>query len=138
GEDKDYVTAIINIDLENVGRWAEGKRIPYTTFTDLSQKPEVIELIKKDIQRINKSLPEWSRIRKFVNLHKEFDADEAELTRTRKLRRTFVESRYGDLITALYGKDREYNVEASVTYRDGRKGVIKTTIQINQVEEEIR
>ncbi len=138
GEDKDYVTAIINIDLDNVGRLAEARRIPYTTFTDLSQKVEVIELIKKDIQRINKFLPEWSRIKKFVNLHKEFDADEAELTRTRKLRRTFVESRYSDLITALYGKDREYNVEASITYRDGRKGVIKTAIQINQVEEEIR
>src|SRR3990172_5238345 len=137
GEDKDYVTAIINIDIENVGRWAESKRIPYTTFTDLSQKPEVIELIKRDIQRINKFLPEWSRIRKFVNLHKEFDADEAELTRTRKLRRTFVESRYNDLIIALYGKDREYHVEASITYRDGRKGVIKTAIQINQMEEEI-
>jgi long-chain acyl-CoA synthetase len=135
GEDKDYVTAIINIDLDNVGRWAEAKRIPYTTFTDLSQKAEVIELIKKDIQRINKFLPEWSRIRKFVNLHKEFDADEAELTRTRKLRRTFVESRYSDLITALYGKDREYNVEASITYRDGRKGVIKTAIQVNPVED---
>jgi long-chain acyl-CoA synthetase len=135
GEDKDYVTAIINIDLENVGRWAEGNRIPYTTFTDLSQKSEVIELIKKDIQRINKFLPEWSRIRQFVNLHKEFDADEAELTRTRKLRRTFVEGRYSDLITALYGKDREYNVEASITYRDGRKAVMKTAIHINQVEE---
>jgi long-chain acyl-CoA synthetase len=135
GEDKDYVTAIINIDLENVGRWAEGNRIPYTTFTDLSQKPEVIELIKKDIQRMNKFLPEWSRIRQFVNLHKEFDADEAELTRTRKLRRTFVESRYSDLIAALYGKDREYKVEASITYRDGRKGVMKTAIHINQVEE---
>lgn len=135
GEDKDQVTAIVNIDLDNVGRWAEARRIPYTTFTDLSQKPEVIELIKKDIQRINKFLPEWSRIRKFVNLHKEFDADEAELTRTRKLRRTFVESRYSDLITALYGEDREYNVEASVTYRDGRKGVIKTSIYINTVEE---
>jgi len=138
GEDKDYVTAIINIDLENVGRWAEGNRIPYTTFTDLSQKSEVIELIKKDIQRINRFLPEWSRIRQFVNLHKEFDADEAELTRTRKLRRTFVESRYSDLITALYGKDREYNVEASITYRDGRKAVMKTAIHINQVEEEIQ
>jgi long-chain acyl-CoA synthetase len=135
GEDKDYVTAIINIDLDNVGRWAEARRIPYTTFTDLSQKSEVIELIKKDIHRINKFLPEWSRIRKFVNLHKEFDADEAELTRTRKLRRTFVESRYSDLINALYGKDREYNVEASITYRDGRKGVIKTAIQINPVED---
>ena len=138
GEDKDYVTAIINIDLENAGRWAEARRIPYTTFTDLSQKSEVIELIKKDIQRINKFLPKWSRIKKFVNLHKEFDADEAELTRTRKLRRTFVESRYSDLITALYGKDQEYNMEASITYRDGRKGVIKTAIQINQVEEEIQ
>ena len=135
GEDKDQVTAIINIDLDNVGRWAEANRIPYTTFTDLSQKPEVIELIKNDIQLINKFLPEWSRIRKFVNLHKEFDADEAELTRTRKLRRTFVESRYSDLITALYGKDRDYNVEASVTYRDGRKGVIRTSIHINPVEE---
>jgi long-chain acyl-CoA synthetase len=135
GEDKDYVTAMVNIDLENVGRWAEAKRIPYTTFTDLSQKREVIELIKKDIQRINKFLPEWSRIRKFVNLHKEFDADEAELTRTRKLRRTFVEDRYSDLITALYQEDPEYTVEASVTYRDGRKGIIKTAIHINQVEE---
>jgi long-chain acyl-CoA synthetase len=135
GEDKDYVTAIINIDLENVGRWAEARRIPYTTFTDLSQKPEVIELIRHDIERINKFLPEWSRIKKFVNLHKEFDADEAELTRTRKLRRTFVESRYSDLITALYGKEQEYQVEASVTYRDGRKGVIQTSIHINPVEE---
>jgi long-chain acyl-CoA synthetase len=135
GEDKDLVTAIINIDLDNVSRWAEARRIPYTTFTDLSQKPEVIELIKKDIQRINKFLPEWSRIRKFVNLYREFDADEAELTRTRKLRRTFVESRYSDLITALYGKDREYHVEASVTYRDGRKGVVKTSIYINEIVE---
>jgi long-chain acyl-CoA synthetase len=74
-------------------------------------------------------------VKKYVNLHKEFDADEAELTRTRKLRRTFVESRYNDLIIALYGKDREYNVEASITYRDGRKGVIKTAIQVNPVEE---
>ncbi len=138
GEDRDFVTAIINIDLENVGRWAEAKRIPYTTFTDLSQKAEVIEMIKKDIQRINKFLPEWSRIRRFVNLHKEFDADEAELTRTRKLRRAFVESRYSDLITALYGTDREYNVEASITYRDGRKGVIRTGIRITPVEEQDR
>lgn len=135
GEDKDYVTAIINIDLENVGRWAEARRIPYTTFTDLSQKIEVIELIKNDIRRINQFLPEWSRIKKFVNLHKEFDADEAELTRTRKLRRSFVESRYSDLIAALYTKEQEYQVEASVTYRDGRKGVIKTSIHINPVEE---
>jgi long-chain acyl-CoA synthetase len=72
-------------------------------------------------------------VKRFVNLHKEFDADEAELTRTRKLRRTFVEERYRDLVAALYGQGKEYTVEAAITYRDGRKGVIKTAIQINHI-----
>jgi len=134
GEDKEYVTAIVNIDIENVSRWASARRIAYTTFTDLSQKPEVIDLIRGDLARVNKILPEWSRIRKFVNLHKEFDPDEAELTRTRKLRRTFVEDRYSDLINALYGEEPEFVVEASVTYRDGRKGVMTTSIKITPVD----
>ncbi len=134
GEDKDYVSAIINIDLGNVGRWAEAKRIPYTTFTDLSQKPEVIELIKSEIQKVNQSLPEWTRIRKFVNLHKEFDPDEAELTRTRKMRRAFVEDRYQYLINALYGDRKELVVEAPITYRDGRTGVIQTAVKITEVD----
>ncbi len=134
GGDKAYVTCIVNIDLDNVGRWAEARRIPYTTFTDLSQKPEVIELIRKDIQRINRTLPEWARIKKFANLHREFDADEAELTRTRKIKRTFVEERYKDLIDALYGEASELAVEAPITYRDGRKGTIKTAIKVNSVD----
>jgi len=134
GGDKAYVTCIINIDLDNVGRWAEARRIPYTTFTDLSQKPEVIELIRKDIQRINRTLPEWARIKKFANLHREFDADEAELTRTRKIKRTFVEERYKELIAALYGGAGELAVEAPITYRDGRKGTIKTAIKVNSVD----
>lgn len=134
GEDKDFVTTIINIDLGNVGRWAEARRIPYTTFVDLSQKPEVINLIKSDIQRVNKSLPEWARIKRFVNLHKEFDPDEAELTRTRKMRRTFVEDRYRYLIDALYGDKDEITVEAPITYRDGRTGVIKTAIKVTTLD----
>jgi len=134
GGDKAYVACIINIDLDNVGRWAEARRIPYTTFTDLSQKPEVIELIRKDIQRINRTLPEWARIKKFANLHREFDADEAELTRTRKIKRTFVEERYKELIAALYGGAGELAVEAPITYRDGRKGTIKTAIKVNSVD----
>lgn len=133
GEDKAYVTAIVNIDLDNVGRWAEARRLPYTTFTDLSQKPEVIDLIRKDIDRLNRSLPEWARIKKFANLHREFDADEAELTRTRKLRRTFVEERYHQLIEALYSGAVELPVEAPITYRDGRKGIIKTAIKVNSL-----
>jgi long-chain acyl-CoA synthetase len=134
GGDKDYVTCLINIDIENVGRWAEARRIPYTTFTDLTQKPEVIELIKRDIQKINRNLPEWARIKKFTNLHREFDADEAELTRTRKIKRTFVEERYKELIDAMYSGMPELIVEAPITYRDGRKGTIKTVVKLNSLD----
>ncbi len=133
GPDKGYVTVLINIDLDNVGRFAEAHHIAYTTFTDLSQKREAIGLIKKEIVKVNRTLPEWTRIKRFVNLHKEFDADEDELTRTRKLRRTFVEDRYKDLIEVLYSDKDMYKVEASVTYRDGRKGTIETSIHINEI-----
>ncbi len=134
GPDKDYVTTLINIDLDNVGRFAEAHHIAYTTFTDLSQKPEVIDLIKKEIEKVNATLPDWTRVKRFVNMHKEFDADEEELTRTRKLRRTFVEERYNNLITALYADEPEYTVEATVTYRDGRKGTMHTAIQVTETK----
>jgi long-chain acyl-CoA synthetase len=93
----------------------------------------VIALVRKEVAKINETLPEWTRMKRFVNLHKEFDADEDELTRTRKLRRTFVEKRYKDLINALYGQEEMFTVEASVTYRDGRKGTIQTSIHVNEV-----
>jgi len=118
-----------------VGKWAERHSIPYTTFVDLSQKNEVAELIKKDLVRVNSYLPEPARVRKFVLLHKEFDPDEAELTRTRKIRRDFMEERYRELIAAMYqGKD-EVSVEAPVTYRDGRKGVVTTNIKVRTVSD---
>lgn len=128
--DVDYVAAIINIDIENVGRWAEKKHIPYTTFTDLSQKPQVIDLVAKEIGNVNKNLPEYAKIKRFVNLHKEFDPDEAELTRTRKLRRLFVESRFRNIIEAIYSNKPEIKIEAPIVYRDGRKGVIETTLKV--------
>lgn len=135
GEDREYVTAIVNIDLDNVGLFAEANHFTYTTFTDLSQKREVIALIAKEIERVNKSLPEWTRIRRFINLHKEFDADEEELTRSRKLRRSFVEHRYRDIIEALYSNKDQYRVEAAITYRDGRTGTIETSIYVNTLDE---
>ena len=134
GKDKDFVAAIINMDFTMVGKWAERHRIPYTTFVDLSQKKEIAELIEKDLLRVNGYLPEASRVRKFVMLHKEFDPDEAELTRTRKLRRDFVEDRYRNLITGMYNNTDDIKVEASVTYRDGRKGIVSTAIKVRQVE----
>jgi len=130
---KDFVSAILNMDFTTVGKWAEHNRIPYTTFVDLSQKNEVAELVQKDMTRVNSYLPESSRIRKFVLLHKEFDPDEAELTRTRKLRREFMEERYKELISAMYGDGGQIDVQAPVTYRDGRTGTVTTSIKVRSI-----
>ncbi|MFC1969747.1 AMP-binding protein [Chloroflexota bacterium] len=135
GKDKDFVSAIVNIDFAMVGKWAESNRLPYTTFVDLSQKTEVADLIRKDLLRVNSYLPEPARAKRFVLMHKEFDPDEAELTRTRKLRREFVEDRYKDLIRGIYEDSKEIKVEAAVTYRDGRKGTVSTAIKVRTVSE---
>ena len=134
GPRRNYASAIIIINYDNVSRWAGQRRVAYTTFTELSQKPEVYGLVKQDIDRINSTLPPGSRVKKYVNLHKEFDPDEGELTRTRKLRRTFLEERYRELIDAIYGDKTEVPIEARVRYRDGRMGTIKTTLSIKSVE----
>lgn len=91
------------------------------------------ELIRKDIERVNRTLPDVAKVRKFVLLHKEFDPDEAELTRTRKLRRGNIEKRYQDLVNALYKEVEEFTTEAHVVYRDGRTGIVKTQIKINSL-----
>jgi long-chain acyl-CoA synthetase len=133
GKDDDYVSAIINIDFTMVGKWAERHHIPYTTFVDLSQKNDIAELVHKDLLRVNSYLPEAARVKRFVLMHKEFDPDEAELTRTRKIRREFMETRYSELISAIYGGKDEVQVVATVTYRDGRKGTVTTSIKIRSV-----
>ncbi len=133
GKDKDFVSAIINIDFAMVAKWAERNRLPYTTFVDLSQKKEVADLVQKDLIRVNSYLPEPARVRKFVLLHKEFDPDEAELTRTRKLRRSFMEDRYQELINTIHTGGEEIKVKAPVTYRDGRKGIVTTSVKVRTV-----
>jgi long-chain acyl-CoA synthetase len=134
GPDRAYTSAIVVIDYERVGRWAGQRRVAYTTFAELSQKPEVYELVRKDLDRINEALPPDARVTKYVNLHKEFDPDEAELTRTRKLRRAFLEERYRELVVAIQSDRTEVPIEAEVRYRDGRTGKITTTIRIQSVE----
>ena len=129
-ETKPFVSALINIDAEITGRWAEKKGLAYSTFPDLSQMPQICDLIRQEIERVNQFLEEKSRVKKFVNLPKELDPDEAELTRTRKLRRDFIENRYADLIKALYGDQKEFATEVPVKYRDGRTGVVKTQTPI--------
>ena len=124
----------MNINFDNVSKWAESNRLTYTTFTDLSQKEEVQNLIREAIARVNKLLPEAARIKNFVNLHKEFDPDESELTRTRKLRRSYMANVYHDLIEAIYGEKDEIMMDADVKYRDGRTARIRTPIRIVSVE----
>jgi long-chain acyl-CoA synthetase len=133
GPDRAYASVIIIIDFENVGRWADRKKVAYTSFNDLSQKPEVYELIRRDIEKLNETLPPGCRIMKFANLHKEFDPDESELTRNRKLRKKFVEERYRELIEAIYGGKAEALIQIQIRYRDGRTGVIKTIVGIKSV-----
>jgi long-chain acyl-CoA synthetase len=137
GKNRNYLSVIVNIDFESIGKWAETNQVPYTTFVDLSQKEEVSTLLRKDLQRVNNTLPEGSKVRKFVLLHKEFDADEGELTRTRKLRRAFLQDRYQDLIEAIYGNKTDMPVITEVKYRDGRKGTVETNIKIRSVYEEM-
>ncbi len=135
GTDGAYVSAIIIIDYDSVGSWAGQNKIPYSTFTELSQRPEVHELVRTAIDRVNQGLPPGTRIKKFVNLHKELDPDEGELTRTRKLRRAYMEERYRELIGAIYSDQPQVPVEAEIRYRDGRMRTMQTTIRIESIEE---
>jgi long-chain acyl-CoA synthetase len=131
GEDKPFVSAILNIDYDNVGKWAERRKMIYTTYIDLSQKKEVRELLKGIVGRVNSVLPEYAQIKAFVSLHKEFDADEAELTRTRKLKRKPIEERYKDILAGIYEKRENIKVESQVAYRDGRVGMVRTEVIVN-------
>lgn len=133
-KEHEFVSAVLNINFDMVGKWAETNRIAYTTFVDLSQKEEVAELILNDLKAVNSYLPLKCRIKKFVLLHKEFDPDEGELTRTRKLRRRFMEQRYDHMIEAIYKGEKEVNTEATVKYRDGREATVKTAIHIREIK----
>jgi long-chain acyl-CoA synthetase len=134
GQERPFIAAMIAIDMGNVGKWAENNQIPYTTFTDLSQKEAVYDLISGEVAKTNESLPRVAKIRKFVLLYKELDPDDDELTRTRKVRRKFVAQRYKDLIDALYGDKGEIEVEADIRYQDGKGFRMKTLVRVREVE----
>jgi long-chain acyl-CoA synthetase len=139
GQGRPFVTALVNIDLAAVGNWAERRNMAYTSYTDLSQKPEVYELIHGEVARVNRSLREdevlrGAQVRKFLILHKELDPDDEEITRTRKVRRGFVAEKYAALIEALYSERDHVQVDAKVTYEDGRTGTIRADVRIREVE----
>ncbi|MCP4362108.1 MAG: long-chain fatty acid--CoA ligase [Chloroflexi bacterium] len=133
GETRDFVTAMIIMDFENVGHWAEKQGIGFTTFVDLSQKSEVYALVREAVDEVNESLPEGARMRRFVLMHKEFDADESEMTRSRKLKRNVLADRYSDIMEAMYNGQETVNVRAPVKYQDGSEGFIETEIHVMSV-----
>ena len=133
GPDREYVCAVITIDYANVGNWVEARGQDYTTYADLSQKDTVYELVRAEIEKINQALSEWSKVKKYALLTKELDPDEAELTRTGKLRRKHMEDSYTNIIEALYSGQTHYQMVTEVAYRDGRKGLMKTDIRIEEV-----
>jgi long-chain acyl-CoA synthetase len=127
---REFVSALIIIDFDNVGNWAEKRNIGYTTFTDLSQKPEVYELIHQAVVQVNQNLPEAARVRRFVLMHKEFDADESEMTRSRKLKRGVLVERYSEIIEAMYQAVERIGIKGAVRYQDGSESIIETDIKI--------
>jgi len=130
GEARPYLTALINIDPGNSGSWAEGRMIPFTTYMDLTRRPEIEELIGKEIQNVNAQLQPAMKIRKFCLLYKLLDADDEELTRTGKVRRRFVYGLYLKIIEAMYGKQSEVDVKGKIRYQDGRVGTIETKVKL--------
>jgi long-chain acyl-CoA synthetase len=135
GDRRPFVAAIIAIDLNTVGNWAERRNLPYTSFQDLSAKREVRRLIREEIAEVNASLPAAARINRFLLLNKEFDADDNEITRTRKIRRRFVAEKYASLVEAFYNGDEEVDLTAEITYEDGRKANLTSKIVIENVIE---
>jgi long-chain acyl-CoA synthetase len=134
GPDKAYASVIVVINYNTVSRWAGQRKIAFRTLAELSQKPEVSALVKDEIDRINRTLPPGCRLKKYVNLHQEFDPDEDELTRTMNLRRPFLEKHYRELIEAVYADKTEVTIETPVKHRDGRIETIKTTLGIRSGE----
>ncbi len=139
GDQRDFCAAFINIDLEAVGSWAERNDVSYASYQELAARPEVYALIEDSVRKVNSELAEdprmaASQVRRFLVLHKVLDADDGELTRTRKVRRGFVAEKYGVLVDALYGGKKNCYVETEVTFEDGRKGAISGDLEIRDVE----
>ncbi len=139
GHDRDFVTAMVNIDLGAVGDWAERRGLSYASYQELAGHPDVYELVEERLRQVNLDLAadellSSSQIRRFLILHKELDADDGELTRTRKVRRRIIAERYEPLIEALYGGQEQCHIETEVTFEDGRTGMIGGDLKIRDVE----
>ncbi|CTQ72217.1 AMP-dependent synthetase/ligase [Roseibium alexandrii] len=139
GHERDMVTVFINIDLTSVGSWAERNNVNYASYQELASNPEVYAMIESHVDHVNRDLAgepmmAGAQIKRFLVLHKELDADDGELTRTQKVRRSFIADRYAPLIDALYDGSTSKHVRTEVTFEDGRKGAIEATVEIRDMK----
>jgi len=139
GHRRGMVSAFINIDMEAVGNWAEKRHLPYSGYTDLASRDEVYELVRACLEKVNADLSREpqianSQVHRFLLLHKELDADDEELTRTRKVRRRFIAEKYAPLVEALYAGRQAVHVEAQVKYEDGRTGTFSADLKIRDAK----
>jgi len=138
GDKRDFVCAMLNIDLTAVGSWAERHNVVYGSYQELAGHPLVYDMIQKNIEETNRSLAEdkvtaGAQVSRFLILHKELDADDGEVTRTQKVRRGFVAERYAALVKALYDGSKEADISTEVTFEDGRKGVLSARVKVRDV-----
>jgi long-chain acyl-CoA synthetase len=131
GDQRPFVVAMIAVDMQTVGTWAEKQGLAYTSFMDLSSKPEVAAMIGEAIAKANATLPDVQQVKRYLLLNKELDADDAEMTRTRKVRRRFVAEKYASVIDAFYGGASSADVTMEITFEDGRKSTLSSTIAIH-------
>ena len=134
GDARAFIAAMIAINFETVGKWAERRGIAYTSFQDLSAHPAVRALVRDEVQKCNASLPTAARIRRFLLLNKELDADDNEITRTRKVRRRFIAEKYNAVIEALYGGASNVDLVTDISFEDGRKSTIRSSVPIEDAE----
>ena len=130
GAGRDALAAMICIRYSIISKWAEKNRLSFTTYTDLSSRPEVYELVRKEVETVNASLPPAQRISKFLLLYKELDADDGELTRTRKVRRNVINEKYASIIDDIYGGARNIPIDTVIRFQDGTTQRIRTTLRV--------
>jgi len=135
GHDRPYLAAIVCIRYSIVSKWAEQRSIAFTNYTSLSSRPEVYRLLREEVEKVNATLPEPQRVRKFVLLYKELDADDGELTRTRKVRRNVIADKYADIIDAIYGDTPMVHVDTVIRFQDGTTSRIQTDLVVEKLLE---
>jgi long-chain acyl-CoA synthetase len=134
GDQQPFVAAMVAIDMITVGKWAEQRGMPYTSYVDLSSKPDVAALILGEVRKINSTLPEAIRVRRIALLNKELDADDAEMTRTRKVRRGFIAEKYAPVISAFYDGRTQAQLTMDITFEDGRKSKLTSTLLVHDID----